>query len=139
MTLSAFINRICKKRSEYNCWGCPFKTKAGRKSTCKEWIEENQEEAWQIAFQYVKNGYCLYDRFHKPYVGQLKDKSWQQICPKCQNVVNIKNNAKYWDDYVEEWRYECPICHNETRLRQDKRSIGDITDEILSGRIVCPT
>lgn len=126
---------ICSERMLRDCWGCPFKCKAGRNSTCMDWIDSHQAEADEMARQYLDNGHCLWDRKTKPFVGRMKNGKWQQICKRCESVVVLNARDVYYDDYVEEWQYDCPVCHITNKLRQQKRPLAEITNDVMKGGV----
>ena len=130
------IMKICSDRMDHDCWGCPFKCKAGRRSTCMDWINANQEKATEMAEKYAANGFCMYDKKSKPYVGKLKSGKWQQICKRCQSIVVINPSDIIYDEYVEEYQYECPVCHKMWKVVQQKQSLSDITKEVMKGKAV---
>ena len=118
---SETIMSICNERLPKNCWGCPFKAKAGRSTSCMEWIDAHEIEALDMAELYIKNGHCLYNRAKKPYVGKLPNNKWQQVCRRCDAVVVLDRRDIVFDDYVEEYQYDCPVCHLTQSLRPQKR------------------
>lgn len=98
---------FCERHLYNDCWGCPFKEKAGRNKTCKEWIAENKADAAMIVAKYIENGMCIIDRHHLPFVGKLADGRYQQICPQCFDVHVIAERDVFFDDYIGKLAYVC--------------------------------
>ena len=106
------IMDICIERMEHDCWGCPFRSKIGRNTTCKDWVYSHMEEANKLAKLYIKNDRKDVNAF----IGKLKDGVWQQRCANCESVIVIRERDLIFDNYVNEVQYVCPICHSAIKF-----------------------
>ena len=117
---------VCVDRLDQDCWGCPFKEKATRSKTCKEWIDDHKQEATEIATTYINNGWCLYDKKNPPYVGRIDKERVRQICPRCQHISVLNNKEVYMDSYIGKWMWTCPHCHHSWKLMKSKKMSEDL-------------
>lgn len=116
---------ICQNHMDNDCWGCPYKEKVGRNTTCRDWIAGNVEEAARLADKYVRNGMCIIDRNNPPFVGRLYDGRYQQICPVCFDVHVLKEKDIFVDEYIGKRAYTCPKCKTINTLKKQKNKITE--------------
>lgn len=124
--LSEAIMDVCANRLCHSCWGCPFKGKAPRSKTCRDWILVNKDKAEKMANKFIKNGYGLYNKNNPPYVGRIDKDHVRQICPRCDHISVLKNSEVYKDDYIGKWMWTCPHCHHDWKLMKSKKMSADL-------------